>query len=256
MSHQFETLRTIKDKIKDDEAYVILDFSQNYICKYKDEVQSAHFGGSKKQISLQTGGFYIKNCDKIVFKSCAAISECLTHDAAAAWALLQPVLQKLCELKPSVKRIHFQSDGPLTQYKNKTNFYLFHFFSNKFNLTRTTWNYTTAGHGKSSADGIGGNVKNMCDNAVSNGTDVHCAQDMIDVVKSKNSAINMFLVTESDIKLVNNLIPDDLSAIDKTMSVHQICWTKEISNQLNVRYLSCSKCIFKNYCCHLNLKKV
>ena len=68
-------------------------------------------------------------------------------------------------------------------------------------LTNATWNYTVSGHGKSAADGIGGNMKVMCDNAVFGGKiDVLCAQDMIEVVRSKTSKINMFLVTEEDIK--------------------------------------------------------
>nr|CAI5865629.1 unnamed protein product [Callosobruchus analis] len=33
---------------------VHIDFSENYVCKYSCEVQSAHFGGSKPQITLHT----------------------------------------------------------------------------------------------------------------------------------------------------------------------------------------------------------
>ena len=48
-------------------------------------------------------------------------------------------------------------------------------FLQQIGLTSSTWNFIAAGHGKSAADYIGGSVKGMCDNAVSNGTDVHCA---------------------------------------------------------------------------------
>ena len=34
------------------EAYVVVNFSQNYTCKYNKKIQSAHFGASKKQLSL------------------------------------------------------------------------------------------------------------------------------------------------------------------------------------------------------------
>lgn len=41
-------------------ALLHFDFSENYGCKYS-EVQSAHFGGSKSQITLHTSVLYYKN---------------------------------------------------------------------------------------------------------------------------------------------------------------------------------------------------
>ncbi|KAL4713895.1 hypothetical protein ACJJTC_015549 [Scirpophaga incertulas] len=38
-----------------------IDFSENYGCKYGSEIQSAHFGGSKEQLSLHTCLYYSKD---------------------------------------------------------------------------------------------------------------------------------------------------------------------------------------------------
>lgn len=43
------------------EAMLHVDFSENYGCKYAAEVQSAHFGGSKPQISLHTSVLYFQD---------------------------------------------------------------------------------------------------------------------------------------------------------------------------------------------------
>ena len=42
---------------------IVIDFSENYYCKYSAEIQSVHFGASKKQISLHTGVFFYFDSD-------------------------------------------------------------------------------------------------------------------------------------------------------------------------------------------------
>ena len=164
VTHQFQAIKNYKTNLKSNEVFLIIDFSENYVCKYHKEVQSVQFGASKKQISLQTGAFYYVDANNeqqcITFSS---ISDCLRHDTAAAWALLQPVFELLKKCVPQVEIINFLSDGPSTQYKNKTNFYLFNYFCSKLKIKRSTWNFTGAGHGKSVADGVGGSLKSLCD---------------------------------------------------------------------------------------------
>lgn len=181
---------------------MIIDFSQNFLCKYAKEVHATHFGGSKNQISLQTGGFYFKNAEnKLCFESCASISETLTHDAPAVWAHLQPLILHMLKCIPGIKTVYFQSDGPSTQYKNKTNFFLISYFCKYFGWNNCYWNYTAAGHGKSAADGIGGSIKEMCNTAVSCGEDVLGTADVVRVVEGKNSKIKVFVITENDIEI-------------------------------------------------------
>lgn len=176
------------------------------------EIQSAHFGASKKQISLQTGAFYYKDQNNkqqcVTFSS---ISECLSHDAAAAWALLQPIFILMKKCVPQVEIINFQSDGPSTQYKNKTNFYLFNYFCPKFNIKYSTWNFTGAGHGKSVAGGVGGSLKSLCDRAVSFGKDITCAEDMVNVVENSEE--------------IDKIVPNNLTVVRQSTLVHQVFWT-------------------------------
>lgn len=179
----------------------MIDFSENYFLKYNQEIQSAHFGASKKQGSLQTGAFYYKNHEnKIECVSFSFISDCLRHDTAAAWALLQPIFELIKNYVPHVETIHFQSDGPTKQYKNKSNFYLFNYFSNTLKLKSCTWNYSGAGHGKSAADAVGGSLKSLCDRAVMFGKDLICAKEMVDLLNESDCKIKVFLVLEIEIE--------------------------------------------------------
>lgn len=91
--HQSSTFRTLKSKLEHNEIIIIVDFSENYVTKYHSEIQSVHFGASKKQITLHTGVFYHRHEeDKIKTTSFCSVSDYLEHGPSGIWAYLQPVL--------------------------------------------------------------------------------------------------------------------------------------------------------------------
>ncbi|CAG9828685.1 unnamed protein product [Diabrotica balteata] len=101
--HQQRTIKAIKTNLRSDEVLIHLDFSENYNCKYNDEVQSAHFGGSKSQLSLHTVVTYYLNEDsKLAKTSLCTISDNLRHDPIAIMGHLEPVVN---ELQTKLKRI-------------------------------------------------------------------------------------------------------------------------------------------------------
>lgn len=59
MHHQHKTFKEIKSAMGENEALIVCDWSENYLCKYGEEVQAIHFGASRSQISLHTGVVYI-----------------------------------------------------------------------------------------------------------------------------------------------------------------------------------------------------
>jgi len=108
---------------------------ENYAMKYESEIQSVHFGAARSQISLHTGVMYFRankehsdgeSSKKFDVRSTSfcSVSDSLRHDPAAIWAHLMPLLELIKERHPSVDTVHFQSDGPTTQYRNKKNFCL------------------------------------------------------------------------------------------------------------------------------------
>ena len=68
------------------ECLMHIDFSENYVCKMQNEVPSAHFGASKKQISLHTGVYYVGPDGEA--NIVCTISESLQHGPVAIWAHL------------------------------------------------------------------------------------------------------------------------------------------------------------------------
>ena len=177
----------------------------------------------------------------------------MQHDAVVAWALLEPVFEKIRETVPNLKRIHFQSDGPATQYKNKTNFFLFKHHCKVLKLECASWNYTAAGHGKSAADGIGGTVKRMCDRHVTFGNSILCAEDIVNFLNTSKCSIHSYLVTEEKIKSIESLVPQKLESVKGTMKTHQVVWCSSHPLGLSFRQLSCILCYAKVTCDHFTI---
>lgn len=206
--HKFQTLKEIRNNLPAKRAYAIVDFSQNYECKYHSEIHNLHYGANKSQVSMQTRVFYYKDSNNnLNQQSFCTFSDCLNQDAPAAWALLKPVVEKINEFVPDFEELHIQSDGPTTQYRNKTNYFLFHKFCQELNLKKASWNHTEAGHGKTSGDGVGGCVKEMCNREVVSGGNVLCAMDMMNVVLKKENKIVCFVVTREEIEAVEKMVP-------------------------------------------------
>jgi hypothetical protein len=165
---QKRAVRKLREKLQPDEALLHIDFLENYNCKYASEVQGVHFGGSRQQITLHTCMLYVGQGRK---EAICTISESLQHNPVGIFVFLRPILE---ELAPDIQHLHFLSDSPVTQYRNRFMFYL---MSQKIpslfpDLISLSWHYSECGHGKGAADGIGGTLKRTCDRYVSFDKDV------------------------------------------------------------------------------------
>lgn len=101
--------------MKDDEIVILCDFSENFNCKYSEEVQSMHFGASRNTITLHCGVIFWKH----ISQSFVSVSNSNCHEPNAIWAHLMPVIKHSKERNPEIKVIHFFSDGPSSQYQQK-----------------------------------------------------------------------------------------------------------------------------------------
>nr|CAI5839171.1 unnamed protein product [Callosobruchus analis] len=108
----------LKQNLTEKEVLIHCDFSENYNLKYSQEVQSYHFGGSRQQISLHTVVVYSRvPGQELKVQSFCTLSESLEHCPGAIWAHLYPLVKRLIDNE--IKVLHFLSDSPSTQYRNK-----------------------------------------------------------------------------------------------------------------------------------------
>ena len=249
--HQLSFSKNLKSTIKLNEIFMTIDFSENAVLKYAEETQSVHFGASKQQLTLHTGGFYYKTDvdSPPSVKTFCSISTSLRHDPSAIWAHLLPIFEKIKTEFPQVDTVHIMSDGPTTQYRNKKNFFLFEYFMKKYNFSKATYNFSECGHGKSIADGVGGLIKRTADQAVAHGKDVHDIETFVDTVKHTKTEV--FVIQEDQITVMDKLFPEhNLKAIPQTMKLHQLAWSINNEYRFNLRALSCLRCRNEYECCH------
>ncbi|KAG8198613.1 hypothetical protein JTE90_026510 [Oedothorax gibbosus] len=144
------------------------------------------------------------------------ISESMRHDGRAVWGHLLPVLQMIQKTWPHINTIHFQSDGPTTQYRNKTNLFLLTYFANKLGLKEVTWNFSEAGHDKSSADGVGGQLETKADQFVAHGTDIPVMRVLFIRVDDEDNGWNSTSESEGD----SDVAVDNLEMSDSDTEHH------------------------------------
>ena len=68
---------------------------------------------------------------------------------------MTPILKNIRAEHPQISTVHFVSDSPTTQYRNKTNFWLASIVPRSLGFVYVMWNFLEAGHGKGAPDGMG-----------------------------------------------------------------------------------------------------
>ncbi|KAF9424564.1 hypothetical protein HW555_000375 [Spodoptera exigua] len=245
----------VKSFYEDDENSKQCPGKQDYITRHKLKKQKRYLTDSLKNLHrkyLDSGLPPIRNETKA--QSFCTASTSLRHDASSVWAHLIPILREVKEILSEVCTIHFVSDSPSAQYRNKKVFYLISQLKNYFpNLTCVVWHYCECGHGKGAPDGVGGVLKRSADRLVAFGKDVTDIDSLVQTLKTVVTGVKIEIVQEHEVIEKDELLPKNLKPFPGSMKVHQIVWTKTSTNGLAMRSLSCVEpgCLYDTIrCCH------
>ncbi|KAJ2937753.1 hypothetical protein O0L34_g19150 [Tuta absoluta] len=136
--------------------------------------------------------------------------------------------------------MHFFSDSPSAQYRNRKMFYVIaklHLYY--ISLRHVVWNYSEAGHGKGAPDGVGGVLKRTADQIVARGNDIQNMESFLIHLRKNVSNVILKVVEASAIFEKDLLIPAKLKEFRGSMSVHQVVWSSKNADTLAMRRLSC-----------------
>lgn len=234
IKQQFRFYRELKKNMTNQECIIHIDFSENFACKYASEIQTVHFASNQQQATLHTGVLYVGGVkDPVCFSTVSPSKE---KCPAAIWAHLAPVLDLVKASHPNVSRVHFFSDGPCTQYRQKGNFYLFCTELQQWGFQSGTWNFFEASHGKGAPDGVGGLLKRTADRLVSHGADIPNAEVFFQTLLEQTS-VKMFYISEDDVAEALKKMPDTLPVVPSTMRIHQV--TTSTRGGISYRDVSC-----------------
>ena len=210
-------IRDIRIKAMDDSSLVCLtvDWSENGTLIIPGEVQTAFFG--RASYSIHSGYLYQKdNCHGF-----AMLTDENNHKAESIWAAITPTMEVL--VLQGVRIFYICSDSTGAQYRNCKNAFFIRNFAMKFNVT-VVWIFTEKHHGKSPADGIGGNVKNQVEQLTAFSTEhnVRNAEDVATLLGSTDTSIKVSHFTKEDIEKTLAIIPGELNSLKGATKYHEI----------------------------------
>lgn len=136
----------LRENLPAGEILLWMDFAENYTCASMEEVQSAYWNAS--MVSLHTMVAYFSE-DRAPrnLQSYVAVSDVISHNATAVYAILKKIIPIIKEDYPVTKKIHYLTDSPTSQYRNKTIFQVLVDHETDFGM-QAQWNYLESGHGK------------------------------------------------------------------------------------------------------------
>ena len=172
-------------------------------------------------------------------KSLIFVSDELSHTSSTVLTFLEEIIKQIKSLKTKVKTVHYWTDSPTSQYRNKV---IFNFVANHEATYGfpALWNYFEAGHGKGPCDGVRGTVNRMADEAVRSGkVTIQDAKDFYSWSKvSGLSKMSFLFVSNKECALTaSEIAKSPLCPVKNTMKVHAV---KGLGNSsIAVRDVSC-----------------
>ncbi|WAR13664.1 hypothetical protein MAR_027844 [Mya arenaria] len=186
----------------------------------------------------QNMGFKLKSLKNI------NICSCTSPDGFVEMYKSVPVqfeIEAVKKLVPYLAMIHFWTDSPSSQYRNRSIFDLLSNFESRHGC-RATWRYFESGHGKSACDGVGGTAKRNADMAVKQSKAViQDTHDFFAWAISAQSEIEYQLITPEEYQTCHEEVEKRKTLIKPlkgTMSLHAIATGKE--GILYVRNTTCA----------------
>ena len=188
---QYDQVRLLKETLQPHtEATVQMDYSENWAAKYPDEISAAYYNSD--QTTLHPMVVHYHNEDNTLkWKSYVGVSSVGQHSVPTHYAFMVKLMEQLKVLLPDLEVLHFITDGPANQYRNRTIAALVAVFEQLHGI-RATWTWLEGGHGKGPCDGIGGGLKRKLDNLVKGGVVMRDVDELISAVNTPD--LNMILI--------------------------------------------------------------
>lgn len=237
MNNQFEELEQLKNNLPPLTAITCqVDYSENFCCSFQDEPSQAFY--DRSQVTLHPMVINYKNNEGLVkHKSFVGITGEKLHSAPTTFAFIKHMIPKVQELLPRLSVVHYISDSPVSQYRNKSILHIVANHSEYFPGVSSSWDYLESGHGKGPCDGVGGAIKRFANNAIKSGTIIGNASQFYDWAKENNQKMDCFFITSADIKNAERILKNAKAAKGLSKS-HSL---RPFNGYIYMRTMSCYK---------------
>jgi hypothetical protein len=222
-----------------------IDYSENFSCSYQDEPSQAFY--DRSQVTIHPMVMHFRNAEgQIEHQSYVGISPETAHSAPTTLAFLRKVVPMVQQRLPNLTTIHYISDSPVSQYRNKSICQIVALHSEYFPPVKASWDFLETGHGRSACDGVGGAMKHYADNAVKSGTIIGNAEQFFDWAVENNERMLCVYVSHADVVRAGRILhnPQPVQGLRKCHSI------RAFNGHLFIRDKSCYKeCCIDNPVC-------
>ncbi len=174
-SHQFKTMRDLRENMPSNHVEIQIDFAQSYACEATaGEVQSGWWNTPMVMISPIVMRYRAHDAAPLESKTFIYTSHIDKHNSEMIWAILHQFWTKDLpdtmgqEFVDNIDQVHYVSDSPFSQYRNRFLFFIISKHNALFGV-KAIWNYLETGHGKGACDGAGSGVKRKLSQASKHG---------------------------------------------------------------------------------------
>lgn len=246
---QYQELRSLKQNLPEHECIIQMDFAENFSCRSMDEVQTAYW--HQTSVTLHPSVIYYTANGTLKHKSVVIVSDDMHHSPGTVLAFLDNLMPKVREIDPEMKKVHYWTDSPSSQYRNR---FIFDTLARHEDLygMMSTWNFFEAGHGKGPCDGLGGTTKRLADEAIKQGKAV--IQDAKDfyrwcIVSSLTPKVD-FLYVEADTceEKREELKKMTIKTVKNTMKIHAVIGISATELYTKETSCYCDACLKGEYC--------
>jgi len=245
---QYAAVSTLKENLPQGHVMLQMDFAENFVCNTADEVQSAYWNSTV--VTLHPVVAYFKNDNNdLSHKNFVYVSDDLGHNFGMVYAIMKDIMREIKEVVGNLKMVHYWTDSPSSQYRNKSAFYV---ISNHQNLlgVPAIWNYFETGHGKGPCDGIGGTAKRTADMAIKQGKiTVQDAVEFYENVRGLHSSASYRFLPADKVEQVRQEVAEinkSLITVKGTMQVHQVASSDAGKVKTCTTSCYCEECIKGN----------
>ena len=241
------------------DVLVVHDYSENYRCTEKNEIQSSYF--QKTEVSIHVSIIYrhailehdgvesMPDDPRLIQEQFFVISPDRKHDHHFTFHVQNMMHEYLMSISYPLQTIHEYTDGCAAQYKSRHCLGSLTQVATKLNCTIVRNFYETS-HAKGPQDAAGGYLKQQADLAVLRGkTIIQSAKDFYDFVSEELSTPKQSAVCKSRIfRYVPEIPRNEASYFKQIPSIRKIHQVKAMpsSNSISSRFLSCYSC---DACC-------
>ncbi|XP_021351030.1 uncharacterized protein LOC110448874 [Mizuhopecten yessoensis] len=254
-SHQFRAswqlnqLNSLKDDLPPKACLVIHDFSENYRCIEKDELQSSYF--SKPEVSIHVSVIYRYGVieydqvdeEEIVSEILFVVSDDLTLDQHFVHRVQKEIKDHLDNIHYEVDSMIEFTDGCSAQYKSRHCMGMSSFVCSEMGYEKFQRNYFETSHAKGPQDAAGGLLKRMLDQAVMKGTTIQNGSEVYNYAskyldKPKGGVYRRRIFRYVD--EIDRSAPKTFKPVANNRKIHQIFSNKD--GEILVRAHSCYSC--------------